>query len=267
MSMGSKPPRQMPAQPWQSSQTDRPNPWMEPFLQGGMGLAGDILNDRLQGGGGPPTFGDYMSGGVQSSFSPAGGMGPIDFGVGDGGPRPPGGLGPRGGPEGLPRPEFMSGGGGDQPGLPPGLGPPLGAGRPPPRGGGVGGGPGTGAGGGLGALRQQLAQQMVNRGPSPGLGAGMDFITNMLADPGGTPGGIMAQQTYDDTRNPNAPINQLISREMEFGNPASGMQEDFISQLFGRFNAPQQAPGPVAPRYDLMAQFGGGEPLFEFGGF
>ncbi len=131
-------------------------------------------------------------------------------------------------------------------------------------------------------LRQQLAELMVSRAasPSPALGAGVDFITGLLGrdptDRGGNQfaanpmldlAARQARTTFADTKRPGAPINQLIGQGLEDGlNAAAPMQEDFIGQLFGRFNAPTPAtPAAISPRYDLLSQFSGGEPLFDFG--
>lgn len=271
MSFGSKPPRQQAPQPWNSTQISSPAAWLDPFLQGGMGMAGQIFNDRLAGGGAPPTFGDVTSGRYSSTFGPGGGAGGgaggLDFPLPG---RVPGGMGslPDFEALGIPGIDFAGRGGGGGGGR--GGGPsPRDRGPRGRRGGGGGGGGGRrGGGDGMSPLRREIAEMMVSRArePSAALGQGTDFLTNFFSNPGGTPGGLMAQQTYDDTRSPDAPTNQLIDRQMTQGNPAGGMQQDFISRLFDRFDTPVPVPGDLAPRYDLMSQFGASEPLFDVGG-
>ena len=82
MGFGTPAPTQGPPQPWNStSQTLQPR-WFRPYVEQGMGLQGDILNDRLAGRGAPPTLEDVLSGRYRSSY---GGTqrssGPLDFSI------------------------------------------------------------------------------------------------------------------------------------------------------------------------------------------
>jgi len=282
-------PRQLPPQPYTSNQTTAPPPWLLPYIQGAAGLNQDILGNRLAGAGAPPTFEDVMGGRFQSGFT---GQRPSYNVAGTTDERPPPRPSPgerRGGFDrdgaGIRRMmDTQNSSGSSRPRTPTidaprGFGSSEGMTNPRtnrPTGGGRGG-----AGLGMSGAAQSLAGMMMDRAGAqdPGLAAGSDFITQLLGkdpmDRGGNRwaanpllnmAGGRARATYSDFTNPNAPINQLIARQMSEGNAASPYQTRFIDELFGRFNAPAPDTNlPIGDRYDLVSQFGASNPLFDPG--